>query len=61
MVLEVAGAGIPALNPLLEAAGGIQAILQGFGWRFCVIGGIALLRWGHARFTVSPATLIWRC
>jgi hypothetical protein len=39
------------MNPLLEAALRLQNLLDSWNWRFCVIGGIALLRWGDARFT----------
>ena len=39
------------MNPLLEAALGLQNLLDGWNWRFCLIGGIALLRWGEPRFT----------
>lgn len=39
------------MNPLLEAALSLQRILESWNWRFCVIGGIAVLRWGEARFT----------
>jgi hypothetical protein len=39
------------MNPLLEAALRLQDLLCSWNWRFCVIGGIAVLRWGEARFT----------
>ena len=39
------------MNPLLEAALHLQDLLDSWNWRFCVIGGIAVLRWGDARFT----------
>ena len=39
------------MNPLLKAALGLQDLLDSWNWRFCVIGGIAVLRWGEARFT----------
>jgi hypothetical protein len=39
------------MNPLLEAALHLQDLLDSWNWRFCVIGGIAVLRWGQARFT----------
>jgi hypothetical protein len=39
------------MNTLLEAALGLQDLLDSWNWRFCVIGGIAVLRWGEARFT----------
>jgi hypothetical protein len=42
---------IKRMNPLLEAAQRLQDLLDSWKWRFCLIGGIALLRWGDARFT----------
>jgi hypothetical protein len=39
------------VTPLLEAARDLQAFLNQRGWRFCIIGGVALLRWGQPRFT----------
>jgi hypothetical protein len=39
------------MNPLLEAAVELQILLDSWNWRFCVIGGIAVLRWGESRFT----------
>ena len=39
------------MNPLLEAAQRLQDLLDSWNWRFCLIGGIAVLRWGEGRFT----------
>jgi hypothetical protein len=39
------------LNPLVAAAVEIQADCRARGWRFCVIGGFAVLRWGEPRAT----------
>ena len=39
------------MTPLLEAALELQNLFTRLEWRFCVIGGIALLRWGEPRFT----------
>ena len=39
------------MNPLLEAALDLQRLLDSWNWRSCLIGGIAVLRWGEARFT----------
>jgi len=39
------------MTPLLEAASDLQDFLNQRQWRFCIIGGIALLRWGEPRFT----------
>src|SRR5580658_10376991 len=37
--------------PLLEAARDLQDFFIRRQWKFCIIGGIALLRWGEPRFT----------
>ena len=39
------------MNSLLDAGVDLQHLLDSWHWRFCVIGGIAVLRWGGARFT----------
>jgi hypothetical protein len=39
------------MNDLFDAARDLQAELDRRGWRFCFIGGIAVLRWGEPRFT----------
>jgi len=39
------------MTPLLEAARELQMFFIERQWRFCIIGGIALLRWGEPRFT----------
>jgi len=36
---------------LLEAADSVQRFCQEQGWRFCIIGGLALQRWGEPRLT----------
>ena len=36
---------------LLEAAIGLEAFCDRRGWRSCVIGGIAVQRWGEPRVT----------
>jgi hypothetical protein len=36
---------------LVQAAVEIQDFMQAQKWRFCFIGGFALLRWGEPRFT----------
>jgi len=36
---------------LLEAADSVQRFCQERGWRFCIIGGLALQRWGEPRLT----------
>jgi hypothetical protein len=39
------------VNPLVAAAIEIQTDCRLRGWRFCVIGGFAVLRWGEPRAT----------
>lgn len=38
---------------VIKAAAELQALCQSQGWRFCFIGGIAVLRWGEPRETVD--------
>ncbi len=39
------------MTGVLEAAGELQQFCQQHQWRFCFIGGLAVQRWGEARFT----------
>jgi hypothetical protein len=39
------------MTPLLEAALDLQNFFDQRAWRSCIIGGIALLRWGEPRLT----------
>jgi len=39
------------MTPLFEAAFELQNFFIQQQWQFCIIGGIALLRWGEPRFT----------
>jgi predicted nucleotidyltransferase len=39
------------MNGLYEAASQIQRFFEEQGWRFCIIGGIAVIRWGQPRAT----------
>jgi hypothetical protein len=39
------------MNELFDAARDLQAAFEARGWRFCFIGGLAVLRWGEPRFT----------
>jgi hypothetical protein len=39
------------VNPLIAAAIEIQDYCRQNGWRFCVVGGFAVLRWGEPRVT----------
>ena len=41
------------MNAVIAAAAELQAVCQGEGWRYCLIGGVALQRWGEARETVD--------
>lgn len=41
------------MNGLYEAAVEIQDFCQERGWRFCIIGGLALTRWGDPRQTLD--------
>lgn len=38
---------------VLRAAADLQAFCEAQQWRFCIIGGLALLRWGEPRETVD--------
>ena len=39
------------MSALFDAARDLQGFLEARGWRFCFIGGLAVLRWGEPRFT----------
>ena len=39
------------MNGLFSAAKEMQEFLQSNGWRFCFIGGLAVIRWGEPRMT----------
>ncbi len=39
------------MNPILGAALDVQRFCRSRGWRFCIIGGIAVQRWGEPRLT----------
>lgn len=39
------------MNGLFEAALEVQQFMQARGWPFCIIGGIAVIRWGEVRMT----------
>jgi hypothetical protein len=41
------------VNEVIQAAFELQSVCQAKGWRFCFIGGVALLRWGEPRETVD--------
>jgi hypothetical protein len=39
------------MNPVLDAALEIQSFMQEREWEFCVVGGVAVQRWGQPRAT----------
>jgi hypothetical protein len=39
------------MTPVLSAADEIQKFCQREGWSFCIVGGLAVLRWGKPRTT----------
>lgn len=39
------------MNPIFEAAQELQELCVTYRWRFCFIGGLAVLRWGEPRLT----------
>lgn len=39
------------MTPVLSAAAEIQTFCQDEGWSFCLVGGLAVLRWGKPRTT----------
>ena len=41
------------VNPLFQAGRELQEFIEARGWRFCFIGGLAVLRWGEARLTLD--------
>ena len=41
------------MNPLFEAAKEISDFMNVRKWRYCIIGGLALLRWGEPRVTLD--------
>ncbi len=50
------------MTPLFRAALDLQTFCVERKWRFCIIGGIALLRWGEPRYTRDvDMTLLSAC
>lgn len=41
------------MTPLIRAAADLQAVCESHQWRYCFIGGLAVLRWGEPRETVD--------
>lgn len=46
-------------TPLLTAAAELEDICRHEGWRACVIGGLAVLRWGRPRATRDVDLSLW--
>lgn len=44
---------------LLTAAAELQSFCSGHGWRACVIGGLAAIRWGRPRTTRDVDISLW--
>ena len=50
-----------AVNAIFEAAKEVAVFMQARHWRFCVIGGLAVQRWGEPRATLAAdMTLLTR-
>ncbi len=41
------------MNEVIRAAAELQAFCESQKWRFCLIGGLALQRWGEPRETID--------
>lgn len=41
------------MTPLIQAAADLQSVCDAQGWRYCFIGGLAVLRWGEPRETID--------
>ncbi len=41
------------MNEVIRAAAELQAVCVAEGWRFCIIGGLAVQRWGEPRETID--------
>lgn len=41
------------MRNVLEAAVDLQILCRDEGWSFCIIGGVAVMRWGNPRMTVD--------
>ncbi len=39
------------MNPIFDAGLQVERVCSASGWRFCFIGGVAVLRWGEPRPT----------
>ncbi len=41
------------MTEVVRAAAALQAVCEAHAWRFCLIGGLALQRWGEPRETID--------
>ena len=41
------------MSALIEAAAEVSGFMHARGWRFCIIGGLAVQRWGEPRTTLD--------
>ncbi len=41
------------MNEVIRAAAELQGVCDSQGWRYCFIGGLAVLRWGEPRETID--------
>ena len=41
------------MNEVIRAAAELQVVCERQGWRYCFIGGLAVLRWGEPRETID--------
>jgi hypothetical protein len=44
---------------IIRTAAEVQALCESQGWRFCIIGGLALQRWGEPRETIDVDLTLW--
>jgi len=44
---------LPVVNQVIRAAAELQEVCEQHDWQFCLIGGLALQRWGEPRETVD--------
>lgn len=47
------------MRPIIEAACAVDRFVESRGWRGCIIGGVAGLRWGEVRFTKDVDATIY--
>ena len=41
------------MTAIIQAAADLQAVCDAERWRYCFIGGLAVLRWGEPRQTID--------